>query len=92
MQKMSSDYSISCCSDCNYDSGNYDLFSIVMLSFVIFVCLLVYFKSDEDDFEYPEWYHLDCFFKTRLPLTEAAFDGFALLRYKDQMTITEKIG
>lgn len=50
------------------------------------------FQSDDEDCQYPQWYHQSCFFKTRLPQTEAAFDGFALLRYTDQLTIRDELG
>lgn len=53
-------------------------------------CVLL--QSDDDDCQYPEWYHQGCFFKTRLPPTEAAFDGFALLRYMDQLAIRDDLG
>lgn len=50
------------------------------------------FKSDEDDCQHPQWYHQHCFFKTRLPLTEAVFDGFPQLRYSDQTAIRNDLG
>ncbi|KAJ6649063.1 Poly [ADP-ribose] polymerase [Pseudolycoriella hygida] len=49
-------------------------------------------QSDDEDCQYPQWYHQACFFKTRLPRTEAAFDGFALLRYTDQLSIRDILG
>lgn len=38
------------------------------------------------------WYHRECFFEVRLPPTEAAFDGFAQLRYAHQMAMKEDLG
>lgn len=49
-------------------------------------------QSEEDDCQYPDWYHQKCFFQTHLPKTEAAFDGFANLRYSDQLGIKERLG
>ncbi|XP_055294949.1 poly [ADP-ribose] polymerase-like [Sitodiplosis mosellana] len=49
-------------------------------------------QSDEDDCYNPEWFHFKCFFQTRRPSTEAGFDGFALLRYTDQLDIQVELG
>lgn len=51
-----------------------------------------FFQSDEDDCEYPDWYHQKCFFQTHLPRTEAAFDGYTNLRYADQLAIRVQLG
>lgn len=56
------------------------------------VCVSSHSQSNLDDLYYPEWYHQECFFKTRLPATEAGFDGFAQLRYTDQLAIKEDLG
>ncbi|XP_055300035.1 poly [ADP-ribose] polymerase-like [Sitodiplosis mosellana] len=54
--------------------------------------MAIMIQSDDDDCCIPRWYHVKCFFKTCLPRTEAAFDGFAKLRYADQLTIKEHLG
>lgn len=50
------------------------------------------FQSDEEDSLYPDWYHQKCFFQANLARTEAAFDGFAKLRYDDQIAIKVQLG
>lgn len=52
----------------------------------------IFIKSNDEDCHYPDWYHMKCFFKFRLPQTEAAFDGFAKLRYADQLALKVHLG
>lgn len=71
-----------------------NLSSILQSYEIPFFSLSLFFfsQSDDEDCQYPQWYHQSCFFKTRLPSTEAALDGFALLRYSDQLTIRDELG
>ncbi|KAG4065356.1 hypothetical protein HA402_012301 [Bradysia odoriphaga] len=56
------------------------------------VKIAIMMQSEDDDCQYADWYHMKCFFKIRLPKTEAAFDGFAILRYADQQLIKVQLG
>lgn len=49
-------------------------------------------QSNLEDVKHPVWYHRECFLKVRLPQTEAAFDGFAQLRYEHQMALRNDLG
>lgn len=40
----------------------------------------------------PKWCHKSCFFTIRRPLSLGAIDGFANLRYDDQMEIMKRLG
>lgn len=46
----------------------------------------------DDCIKVVEWYPMDYFFKIRQPVLEEYIEGFANLRYADQMRIREKIG
>lgn len=53
---------------------------------------LFFTQSNHEDSKFPVWYHAECFVKIRLPPNEAAFDGFALLRYEHQMALRKELG
>ncbi|XP_031626910.1 poly [ADP-ribose] polymerase-like [Contarinia nasturtii] len=54
--------------------------------------MAIMIQSNEDDCQLPQFYHMKCFFKTCLPRTEAAFDGYANLRFADQLAIKVHLG
>ncbi|XP_031632849.1 poly [ADP-ribose] polymerase-like [Contarinia nasturtii] len=49
-------------------------------------------QSTKDDCLEVQLFHMECFFKLRRPASEDHIDGFANLRYADQMTIRTYLG
>ncbi|XP_031638339.1 poly [ADP-ribose] polymerase-like [Contarinia nasturtii] len=75
-----------------YSTGEQICYKCLKKILVDCIKIAIMLQSDDEDYRFPAWYHQICFFKTRLPQTEAAFDGFAKLRYIDQLAIKENLG
>lgn len=49
-------------------------------------------QSMTDDCLEPKWFDRKCFFKDRRPASETVIDGYAKLRFADQMAIRKQLG
>ncbi|XP_031628011.1 poly [ADP-ribose] polymerase-like isoform X2 [Contarinia nasturtii] len=54
--------------------------------------IAILMQSEDDDCQYADWFHQKCFFTIRMPKSPKFFDGFAKIRYADQIAIKKQLG